>query len=138
MEKFLVFVVNQWILCSIFLGLLIALLVTEKMRAGKALSPQEAVMLLNREEAVVLDVREKKDMAEGGILGAHHIPLSKLKDRMSELEKFRDKTIIVTDKAGQHSGMAVKSLATGGYKNAQRLAGGMMEWRNVNFPVSKK
>jgi rhodanese-related sulfurtransferase len=138
MEKFLIFAANHWILVSLFVGLVVALLISERLRAGKSLTPQQAVMLLNHEDAIVLDVRDKKDMTEGGIRGAHHIPLSQLKERASELEKFKDKIIIIADKMGQHSGMAVKTLASAGYKNVQRLSGGMVEWRNANLPVSKK
>ena len=138
MEKFLIFVANHWILSSLFVGLLAALLITERLRAGKTLTPQQAVMMLNKEDAIVVDVRDKKDMTEGSIRGAHHIPLSKLKEKATELEKFKDKVIIIADKMGQHSGMAVKTLAAAGYKNVQRLSGGMVEWRNANLPVSKK
>jgi len=138
MEKFIHFINEQWLLSSLFVSLLFALILTEKKRAGKTLTPQQAVMMLNREDAIVVDVRDKKDMTDGGIRGAHHIPLSKLKERATELDKYKDRVIIIADKMGQHSGMAVKTLAGAGFQNVQRLAGGMVEWRNANLPVAKK
>ena len=138
MDKFLIFVADHWILSSLFVGLLAALFISERLRSGKVLTPQQTVMLLNREDAVVVDVRDKKDKAEGSILGAHHIPIGLLKERAVELDKYKDKIIIIADKMGQHSGAAVKTLAAAGFKNVQRLSGGMVEWRNVNLPVSKK
>ncbi len=138
MEKFFTFVANHWILSSLFVGLLGALIFTERQRAGKALTPQQVVMLLNRETGVVVDVREKKEVSEGTILGAINIPFNKLKERSSELEKYKDKELIIADKMGQHSGMAVKTLAAAGFKNVKRLSGGMVEWRSANLPVAKK
>ena len=138
MEKILIFAADHWVLSSLFVGLIVALIMTERLRAGKAVSPQQAVMLLNREDAVVVDVRDKKDLSEGLIRGAYHIPFNNLKERATELSKFKDKTLIIADKMGQHSGMAVKTLAAAGFKNAQRLSGGMVEWRNANLPVAKK
>jgi len=95
------------------LGLLAALAVVESQRAGRKVGPQEAVMLLNRDEAVVVDIREKKEFSEGHIKGAIHIPMAKLKESDNQLRKHSDKLILMVDKAGQHSGMAVKELPQG-------------------------
>lgn len=121
-----------------FLALLVALLLVEKQRGGKALSPQQTVLLLNREEAIVLDVREKKDLAEGVIIGSMHIPYTGIKDRLAELEKYRNKTIIVTDKMGQHAGTVVKQLKAAGFASVQRMAGGIVEWKTANLPLKRK
>ncbi|GAA3974382.1 rhodanese-like domain-containing protein [Allohahella marinimesophila] len=135
MSQFIEFVTNNWILCSVFVGLLIALLFTEKKRSGKTLTPQQTVMLLNRDQGVVVDVRDKKDIAKGVITGSHHIPYSALKDRAPELKKFGEKTIVVVDKMGQHSGSAVKLLKTAGYTNVVRMGGGVVEWQSANLPL---
>lgn len=135
MSQFIEFVTNNWILCSVFVGLLIALLLTEKKRSGKTLTPQQTVMLLNRDQAVVLDVRDKKETSKGVITGAHVIPYTALKDRASELKKFGEKTIVVVDKMGQHSGSAVKLLKTAGFTNVVRMSGGIVEWQSANLPL---
>ncbi len=138
MDRFLEFLVNHWELSSLFMGLLIALVLVEKQRGGKTLSPQATVMLLNRDEAVLLDVRDKKDLAEGSIGGALHIPFGSIKDRLSEIEKYKNRTIVVTDKMGQHSGAVVKQLKAAGFTSVQRMAGGVVEWKAANLPLRKK
>lgn len=137
-EQLIEFVTNHWILVSVFVALLVALAVVESQRAGRKVGPQEAVMLLNRDEAVVVDIREKKEFSEGHIKGAIHIPMAKLKESDNQLRKYSDKLILLVDKAGQHSGMAVKELPKDHNLNVARLAGGMMEWRNANLPVTNK
>ena len=137
-EQLIEFVINHWILVSVFVALLVALAVVESQRAGRKVGPQEAVMLLNRDEAVVVDIREKKEFSEGHIKNAIHIPMSKLKESENQLRKHSDKLILLVDKAGQHSGMAVKELPKDHGLNVARLSGGMMEWRNANLPVTTK
>ena len=137
-EQLIEFVINHWILVSVFVALLVALAVVESQRAGRKVGPQEAVMLLNRDEAVVVDIREKKEFSEGHVKGAIHIPMAKLKESDNQLRKHSDKLILLVDKAGQHSGMAVKELPKDHGLNVARLSGGMMEWRNANLPVTTK
>ncbi|WLQ11891.1 rhodanese-like domain-containing protein [Hahella aquimaris] len=138
MEKYLLFALDHWILSSLFVGLAVALLLTERLRGGKSLSPQQVVRLMNNDEAVIVDVREKKDLAEGVIKGSIHMPVTSLKERAGELKKHEGKTIVIADKMGQHSGMAVRALAAAGVTGVQRLSGGIVEWRNANLPLSKK
>jgi len=138
MDRFFEFAMTHWILASTFAGLLIALFLLEKHRSGRSVSPQQATLLLNRDEAVIIDVREKKDFNDGRIKGSIHIPLASLKDRMSELEKHKEKQLVVVDKAGQHSGMAGKQLKAAGFENICRMSGGIAEWTNSSLPLVKK
>ncbi len=138
MDRFLEFVMVHWILASTFAGLLVALFLLEKHRSGRSVSPQQATLLLNRDEAVIIDVREKKDFNDGRIKGSVHIPLASLKDRISELEKHKEKQLVVVDKAGQHSGMAGKQLKAAGFENICRMSGGIAEWKNSSLPLVKK
>ncbi len=138
MEQLFDFVVNHYILVSIFAALLAALLLLESRRGGKKVSAQEAVNLINRDEAVVVDIRDRKEFNEGRITGSLHIPLSAIKDRASELKKHQAKKIIVVDKMGQHSAMAVKQLTAEGYTDVVRLSGGIGDWKAANLPLVKK
>jgi rhodanese-related sulfurtransferase len=117
---------------------LLAILVLESRRGGKKISAQGAVNLINRDQAVVVDIRDRKDFNEGRITGAINIPLSSLKERASELKKHSEKQIIVADKMGQHSAMAVKQLNAEGYQNVVRLNGGVADWKAANLPLVKK
>ncbi|MFE8070817.1 rhodanese-like domain-containing protein [Marinobacteraceae bacterium S3BR75-40.1] len=138
MERFLEFAVNHWILVSLFFALLAALFFVEGRRAGRRIGPQEVVQLLNRDEAVVVDVRERKEFSEGHIKGSIHIPLSAVKERASELKKHEGKQIVLVDKAGQHTSHAGKLLQAEGIGNVARLSGGIMDWRGANLPLTKK
>lgn len=74
MERLFEFVVNHYILVSIFVALLLALFFVENRRGGKKVSAQQAVNLINRDEAVVVDIRDRKEFNEGRITGSIHIP----------------------------------------------------------------
>ncbi len=138
MDQFFEFVVNHWILSTLFVVLLVLLLTTESRKAGKSLSNQELVMLLNKDQAVVVDLRDKKEFGEGHITGSINIPFANLKDRAVELQKYKDKQIVLVDKMGQHTGLAGKILRAAGYQDIRRLAGGVTEWRNANMPLVKR
>jgi rhodanese-related sulfurtransferase len=138
MDRLFEFVVNHYILVSLFVALLAALFVLETRRGGAKVSPQAAVNMMNHDEAVIVDVRDRKDQKEGRIAGSLQIPLHGIKDHLSELKKHQDKQIIVVDKAGQHSAMAIKQLKEEGFTNVSRLSGGMMEWKASNLPLVKK
>ena len=85
-----------------------------------------------------MDIRDRKDFGEGRITGSLNIPLSGIKGRANELSKHKDKQIIVVDKMGQHSAMAVKYLKEEGFTNVVRLNGGIADWKASNLPLVKK
>jgi rhodanese-related sulfurtransferase len=138
MDRLFEFVVNHYILVSVFVALLLALLVLESRRGGAKISAQGAVSLINKDEAVVVDIRDRKEFGEGRITGSVNIPLSGIKSRANELNKHKDKQIIVVDKMGQHSAMAVKQLKEQGFDNVVRLNGGIADWKASNLPLVKK
>ena len=138
MDRLFEFVVNHYILVSVFVALLLALLVLESRRGGAKISAQGAVSLINKDEAVVVDIRDRKDFGEGRITGSVNIPLSGIKGRANELSKHKDKQIIVVDKMGQHAAMAVKQLNAEGFSNVVRLNGGITDWKASNLPLVKK
>jgi len=138
MDRLFEFIGNHLELSGLFVFFLAALWFNEKLRSGKAVSPQEATQLMNRDEAVIVDVRDKKDYSEGRITGSLHIPFANLKERASELNKYKGKQIILVDKMGQHSGMAGKLLKAEGYEDVARMTGGIAEWKNCNMPLVRK
>lgn len=137
MEQILEFITTHWYLASIFIVLLVLFIGNEIHRGGISLSPQKLVSLINHEKAVVLDIRDKKDFSSGHIYSAINIPFVAINDRLVELEKNKQKPIVLVCKAGQHSGMAGAILRKAGFINVQRLAGGMMSWRGEKMPVVK-
>lgn len=131
-----VFVAEQWLLVSILGFLITALIVVEGRKGGSALSHHEVTRMINDDTAILVDLRDTKDFKAGHIAGAINIPALKLNNRMSELEKYKAKTIIVLDKMGQHSGAAGQSLKLKGFES-KRLQGGMSDWISQNLPVIK-
>lgn len=138
MDRLFEFVVNHYVLVSVFVALLAALFLLESRRGGQKLSAQGVIALLNRDEAVVVDIRERKEFNDGRITGSVHIPLSAVKERAAELKKHEGKQIVVVDKMGQHAAMAVKALNEQGFENVVRLNGGIADWKANNLPLVKK
>ncbi|WP_097458886.1 rhodanese-like domain-containing protein [Mangrovitalea sediminis] len=138
MERLFEFAVNHWILVVIFAALLAALMLLESFRAGRKISPNEAVSLINKDQMVVVDLRERKDFTAGHITGSLHIPLANLQERISELKKHEGQQILLVCRTGQSAGAAVKMLNKAGFKNAVRLRGGVEEWRGSNLPLIRK
>ena len=131
------FALHHYLLVGIFIVLLIAFLVNEGKRGGAAITTGSLVSMINREGAVVLDVRDHKDFAQGHIAGSVNIPFSNLDERVSELEPYKDKPVVLVCKMGQHAGAAGRKLKAGGFNNVRRLAGGMAEWTGNSLPVVK-
>lgn len=137
MANFLLFIGQQWLLVTILLVLVVLFIRHEGKRGGASISVHELTTLVNRANALVLDIRDAPDYKEGHIVDALHIPLGKLKERLGELEKYKDRPVVVVDKIGQHSGTAGNQLREAGFK-VSRLNGGMSEWRNANLPVVRE
>jgi len=132
---FFQFLGEQWVLVAALAAVLTLLLLHETRKAGPALSINQAVQLVNAEGGVFLDVRDAAEYGRGHITDAMHIPAASLANRVSELEKFRDKPVIVVCKMGQSAGPATKTLRAQGFGKAQKLSGGMMEWDAQKLPV---
>jgi rhodanese-related sulfurtransferase len=102
------------------------------------LSPAEATLLMNREDALVLDVRETGEWSSGHITGARHISLGQLDKRLSELDKFKEKPIIVVCATGNRSSSACGQLKKHGFSKVFSLGGGVSSWRDANLPLTTK
>ena len=137
MERLIEIATQHYYLVAAWVLTLVLLLWTEKRKAGKSVSPAEATRLINKEHGVILDIRQRKEWDTGHITGAHHIPFADLDRRMSELDKFRDKPVIVVCNMGQAAGSAAKKLKAARYTQVVRLSGGMTEWKAQNMPIIK-
>ena len=100
--------------------------------SGKEVGTLIAVQLINYKNALVLDVREESEYDAGHIANSKHIPADKIKDRMQELEKFKDKPIVVIYKSGVRSGAASSTLHAHGFPHVHNLAGGIDTWTQAN------
>ena len=102
------------------------------------LSPVEATMLVNREDAIIIDVREQGEYAQGHIPNARHIPAGEIDRRAKEMEKWKDHPVILCCATGARSSSAGSALKKAGFAKVYNLRGGMMEWQKAGQPVSRK
>ena len=102
------------------------------------LSPVQATLLINREDAIILDVREQGDYAKGHIPNARHIPLSEFARRSAEMEKWKGPPLILCCASGGRSESAGAQLRKAGFDKVYNLRGGMMEWEKAGQPISRK
>lgn len=107
--------------------------------SGKEVDTLVAVQLINYKDAVVLDVREGSEYNAGHLPNSRHIPADKLEQRLQELEKFKDKPILLIHRTGVNtSGKAGALLRSNGFAHVHNLAGGIETWRQANLPIVKK
>ncbi|MFJ9993956.1 rhodanese-like domain-containing protein [Pseudomonas putida] len=130
------FATDHFILVAIFFVLLILLLVNEIRRGGQSLSNGQLTALVNAEKGVVIDIRPSKDYSAGHIVGALNIPQDKVVGRIAELEKHKEKTLIIVDAMGQQSGTICRELLKAGF-TAAKLSGGVSSWKADNLPLVK-
>lgn len=111
--------------------------ITKSTSGVREVGPMEAVQLMNRKDAVVLDVREQGEFGNGHISGSKHFPVASLEQRSGELKKFQKKPIVVVCASGARSRAACGTLKKLGFENVTLLAGGIGAWQQANLPVEK-
>jgi len=140
-DLFISFVTHNWMLIIalfVILGMLFFNLFGGRLRGYQAVGPADSVNLINHEEAIVLDVRENKEYQSGHILNSIHIPQSALAKRITELEKYKSRPIIVGCRSGSRSSFACGLLKKQGFENVYNLSGGVMAWQNASLPLTRK
>lgn len=117
-----------------------AMLILTSMRrpgGGNAVNPTQATLLINREDAVVIDVREPTEYVEGHLPDSRNIPLSQLPSLASDLEKLKDKPLILVCRSGARSSSACSRLIKMGFTNVNNLSGGVGDWAQAGLPLKK-
>ncbi len=137
MDRVIEFALNHMALVGSFFGLLAAFLFLESRRGGLGVSSQQLTNLVNTQNALVLDVRDRKEYGQGHITESKNIPFAKLEERVSELNSHKDAPIVLVCKMGQHSGAAGKILTKHGFQNVRRLTGGISTWAADSLPLVK-
>jgi rhodanese-related sulfurtransferase len=108
-----------------------------RVRGVKEVNCAGALQMINHKDACVLDVREPDEFKTGHVLGARLIPLGKLRERIGELERYRDKPVVVVCRSGQRSATACALLGREGFPQVYNLAGGMNAWQKTGLPLEK-
>ncbi|MEQ3697556.1 MAG: rhodanese-like domain-containing protein [Pseudomonadales bacterium] len=136
MDHFFIFISQQWMLVSALLVLIYLFAMNERNRGGTVINHHQLTTLVNSRDAVVVDLRDKKERKAGFIVDSKHISFSQFDAKMAELEQDKDKPIILVDKMGQHTGSVGNKLKKAGFE-VFRLNGGIAEWKNSNLPLVK-
>ena len=135
MELFLEFALQQWIILLLLFFTIGMLVFHESQKSGPSVSPQQAINLINSEQGVFVDLRDAGDYKQGHIGDSVSIPFAKLKASEGQLNAYRDKPVVLVCKMGQHSGPAGKQLRAAGFEKVYKMAGGMLEWSNLQLPT---
>lgn len=104
---------------------------------GASVNTLQATQLMNRENALVLDVRDAASYGAGHILGARNLPLEDLDKRIGELDKFKSRPLIVVCESGNSSTRAVRALKAKGFAQVLNLSGGFRAWLQGGLPVER-
>ena len=131
MDRALQFMGNHPFLFGILAVLAILFFTIENKRSGKKISPNTLGMMVNSQNAQLIDIRAKKKFTTGYILGSRNIPFTELKDRLDEIRAIEHPVIIVCD-IGVQAGAAVQMIAK---DNVFRLEGGIGGWQSAGMPL---
>lgn len=121
------------ILAALVSGGLLFWPMLSRARSG-GVSPAEAVRLMNREKATVIDVSEPGEFAAGHIVGSRNIPVGRI-EVAPELPKNKTLPVVLVCASGKRAAKAAKALQVKGYAKAVVLAGGLAAWKTANLPV---
>jgi rhodanese-related sulfurtransferase len=136
-REIVTFLIDNWYWVVLALGSAALLLFPELAGdvSNKGVDLNEAVRRLNREKAMLVDVRDSAEFAKVHIAQARSIPLSELEEKLPTAIKNKNICVLFICKSGVLSMKAAKRAQKLGYANAHSVAGGMDAWKKANMPV---
>lgn len=139
MQEIMQFVSKHPILSVAWIGLLVAVIVmTLKSRFSKVkeISRGDATMLMNKEDAVVVDLRARDAFRGGHIANAVNLTASEIKSgSLAELDKHKERPIIVVCANGTTSRTPAEDLVKAGFERVYTLKDGIVGWSGENLPL---
>ncbi|KAA2284745.1 rhodanese-like domain-containing protein [Arenimonas fontis] len=140
MDRLTSFAQDNLFLVLIFAGLTVALVVTEVrrlFRGFKGVSPVQLTELINRENALVLDLRGQAEFEKGHILGSKHLLPSQVDPESRLLAKSREAPVVLVCNMGVTAGGVAEKLVKAGFKRVAVLEGGINAWTGAGLPLAK-
>jgi rhodanese-related sulfurtransferase len=133
------FVIDNWPLIAVAFvsGSMLIWPLAAGGRGGTKLSTLQATQMMNDRDAVVIDIRDQAEFARGHIVNAKNFPVSLLDERRADLEKLKEKPVIVSCDTGMRAAGSAGKLRALGIKEVFVLQGGVNAWRDAGLPVSK-
>jgi len=133
------FIFDNWMLVAVAVasGSMLLWPLVRKGTGGPWVSTARAVELINREDALVLDVRDPGEYGAGHILGAKNLALARIEEGGGELAKRKERPVIVYCEGSERSAKAIGALKKQGFTRAFNLTGGLNAWQQAGLPVEK-
>lgn len=142
MQEYIAFFSNNpmlsiaWIVIA---AMLVHSIIKDKISGVTTLSAQDAILLINKQDALILDVRSNDDYKKGHIVNAKNITLSQIeKGNVTEIENQKETPIIVVCESGARASTAANKLVKAGFKQVNCLLSGMGGWASANLPTTKR
>ncbi len=141
MDQLIEFARDNFILSGIWMALVIMLVysfVSPLLSKAKRVDNHQATLLMNKEDAIVLDIRSQKDFKAGHIIGSKQIKPEEVREgNFSKLEKYKDKPIIVVCAMGNLAAGTANKMVKQGFTKVNVLSGGINSWQSASLPLSK-
>lgn len=140
MDQVFQFLLNHWALSLLLVVIVMLIIATEmnsKLTGLKMVTPQLATSLMNKDDAVVVDIRDHEAFKSGHITNAVNIPADQIEQKLNKLNKFKTKPIIVICKVGQQSNKVASKLQSEGFNTIYGLKGGIQAWQDASMPLVK-
>ncbi|WP_116474885.1 rhodanese-like domain-containing protein [Zobellella maritima] len=142
MQEYIDFAANHTLLTMAWLGLagaVIYMSVMSKLTKVTVVGSQQAVMLINKQDAVVVDIRSAEEFRKGHIAGAINVPNTQLKaNNLNLIEKYKSSPVVLVCDTGMTSSSAGRVLSKAGFTQVYTLRGGLSDWRSQNLPITKR
>ena len=138
MLEFNLFLIDYWYFSVPLFFFLFLFAYSEMNKGGTKIEPNELTRLVNKENAILIDLRKREDYENGHIMTALNYPHQEFDNQMHELDKFKERPIILVCDMGRNSANIGEKLKKAEFKRTFRLNGGMMTWMQENLPVIQK
>jgi len=139
MQDLQVFIQHHLTLFIIFMVVIGVAIIIELIRFRRGtlkISPNEAVLLINRERAVVVDLRTAKAFKNGHIIDAVSLPFAELKTKLKTLKIYRKCPLLLISDSENHAAKAIAELTAAGF-NPRIISGSIAAWRQADLPLTK-
>jgi rhodanese-related sulfurtransferase len=140
LEELLAFAGRHQLLSIGLVGLTLAIIaneVAQLFRGYKALRPAGLTALVNRDNALVVDLRPMGDFEKGHIPGSKNVQMSQFDPESKQLAAAKALPVVLVCKTGQTAGQAAKRLKKAGFEHVHVLDGGIGAWQQADLPLAK-
>ncbi len=132
------FLIENWMLLSVAVISGTALLLPAlKAMGAPGLSPTQAVLLINREKANVVDVRSAEEFASGHLIGSRHVAVDKIAAELTKTVPDKKRPLLLVCASGMRSQKAQRIALQMGYEKVHSLGGGLKNWQDASLPLEK-